>query len=58
MKEKIVVITDFANPSVQNVIESQSDGSTKQKELSTNTKWLISLPIELRNAPCGIPTLH
>lgn len=36
----------FANPSVQNVIESQSDGSTKQKELSTNTikKYLVPFP--------------
>ena len=27
----------FANPSVQSVIEEQSDGSTKQKELSLST---------------------
>ena len=27
----------FANPTVQNVIEKQSDGSTKQKKLSTKT---------------------
>ena len=36
----------FANPTVQTVIEEQSDGSTKQKELSRNTvrAYLIPLP--------------
>lgn len=36
----------FSNPSVQNVIEEQSDGSTKQKELSTNTvkNYIVPLP--------------
>jgi type I restriction enzyme S subunit len=36
----------FANPTVQNVIEKQSDGSTKQKELSTKTikSYLVPLP--------------
>jgi type I restriction enzyme S subunit len=36
----------FANPSVQSVIESQSDGTTKQKELSTLTvkNYYVPLP--------------
>ncbi|MBP3499588.1 MAG: restriction endonuclease subunit S [Akkermansia sp.] len=36
----------FANPSVQSVIEEQSDGSTKQKELSLSTvkEYLVPLP--------------
>lgn len=36
----------FANPSVQNVIEKQSDGSTKQKELATSTikSYVVPLP--------------
>lgn len=45
------VIPDYiyfylANPSVQNVIEDQSDGTTKQKELATNTikQYLTPIP--------------
>jgi len=36
----------FSNPSVQNVIEMNSEGSTKQKELSTTTikKYIVPLP--------------
>jgi type I restriction enzyme S subunit len=36
----------FANPSVQSVIESQSDGTTKQKELATITvkNYYVPLP--------------
>lgn len=36
----------LANPTVQSVIEDQSDGSTKQKELSTTTvrNYLIPIP--------------
>ncbi len=36
----------FSSPTVQNVIEDKADGSTKQKELSTNTvcNYLIPLP--------------
>lgn len=36
----------FAGPSVQSVIEAQSDGSTKQKELATSTikKYIVPLP--------------
>ena len=36
----------FSNPSVQNVIESQADGTTKQKELATATikNYLIPIP--------------
>lgn len=36
----------FANPSVQSIIEEQSDGSTKQKELSLSTVkgYLVPLP--------------
>jgi type I restriction enzyme S subunit len=36
----------FANPTVQTVIESQSDGTTKQKELATITikNYFIPLP--------------
>ncbi|QKE72671.1 restriction endonuclease subunit S [Arthrobacter citreus] len=36
----------IANPSVQNVIEQQSEGSTKQKELATNTvkNYIVPLP--------------
>ena len=38
----------FSNPTVQEVIEDQSDGSTKQKELSTTT---------VRNYPTPLPPL-
>ena len=48
---KQFVLTDylysyFSNPSVQSVIEEQSDGSTKQKELSTSTikAYFVPLP--------------
>lgn len=36
----------IANPSVQNIIEKQSSGSTKQKELATNTvkNYIVPLP--------------
>lgn len=36
----------FANPTVQSVIENQSDGTTKQKELATATvkAYLVPLP--------------
>ena len=36
----------FSNPSVQNIIESQADGTTKQKELATSTikSYLIPIP--------------
>jgi type I restriction enzyme S subunit len=36
----------FANPTVQNVIEQQSDGTTKQKELATSTvkNYLVPIP--------------
>ena len=36
----------FSNPSVQRVIEAQSDGTTKQKELALNTvkNYLVPLP--------------
>jgi len=36
----------FTNPTVQNVIEEQSDGTTKQKELATSTvrNYLVPLP--------------
>ena len=36
----------FANPSVQNIIEEQSDGTTKQKELATATikSYLVPIP--------------
>jgi len=36
----------FANPTVQSVIELQSDGTTKQKELATSTirSYLVPLP--------------
>ena len=35
----------FANPTVQTVIEEQSDGSTKQKELSRNTVRAYWVPL-------------
>ena len=35
----------FASPSVQNVIESQADGTTKQKELATTTVKAYFVPI-------------
>jgi type I restriction enzyme S subunit len=36
----------FANPTVQSVIEEQSDGTTKQKELATTTvkNYFVPLP--------------
>ena len=39
----------FANPTVQSVIEDKSDGSTKQKELSTTTICNYLVPIPPRN---------
>ena len=39
----------FANPTVQSVIEDKSDGSTKQKELSTTTVCNYLIPIPPRN---------
>jgi len=43
----------FTSPSVQNVIEDKSDGSTKQKELATKTvlSYLVPLPplVEQKN---------
>ena len=39
----------FTNPTVQSVIEDKSDGSTKQKELSTTTVCNYLVPIPPRN---------